>query len=211
VRSFVLAVAFCGGCSGGATFDGGCQAVLGTGALAFVPIEGAHQRVPIITGPQGGNHIWASVRLRDLAPDGVVKATFTLTRDDGALVNIVHTILDQGTPLSEAERDAPDGRALSGGPDAWIESLGSLAYLPPWCAEPSGPCTSGRADTTGSSQRWVTAPCALNGRSVTMSVQITDGDECGCSDQRTFVATYDRWSYMCIPDIDGAGPSQPTM
>jgi hypothetical protein len=45
---------------------------VGTGSAAFVPVEPGGS-VPIISGPQGGTHVWISGRTRGLGPSGLVE------------------------------------------------------------------------------------------------------------------------------------------
>ncbi len=42
----------------------------GTGAVAFAPIM-SNSTLPIVCGPQGGQHIWTAVRAQHLGPDHV--------------------------------------------------------------------------------------------------------------------------------------------
>lgn len=58
---------------------------MGTGQFEFVPVA-AGAPIEIVCGPQGGQHIWVSVRARNLSPDPVSIRVSIRLADSGQLV-----------------------------------------------------------------------------------------------------------------------------
>jgi hypothetical protein len=155
----LLLVAVAAGGCGGQPQMGPPTAIIGTGVFAFVPIADG-DRVPIIHGPQGGHHIWGSVRARNVDPSAL-RARFTLFDGaSGSVVNTVDGVIDLSPIGSEATLAEP---APPGGPDGWGEYLGSFVYVP--------------------------NPCTIDERAVRMRVDVTDDSGRTCGDEHRFIAT----------------------
>jgi len=52
---------------GGTPIEGPPSIEVGTGQFDFEPVKEG-QEVPIVRGPQGGDHVWLAVRIRNLDP-----------------------------------------------------------------------------------------------------------------------------------------------
>lgn len=88
------------------------ECIVGTGIDAFVPIEPADE-LALIAGPQGGYHVFSSVRVR--AVPASIRIAVTLRRvDDGRYLG--PTVVVGESTL----RDAGDG---------WREALGLLSIV----------------------------------------------------------------------------------
>ena len=57
------------GCGGGDPAAGDLVVELGTGEVGFEPLAD-EQPVPLVAGPQGGHHVWLSLRAEGLAKGG---------------------------------------------------------------------------------------------------------------------------------------------
>lgn len=136
-----------GGCGPRAptSFAGPPAVTLGTGYESFVPVSDG-DAVPIITGLQGGHHIWGSVQILYVDPQQV-HLTFTLTL--------------AGQSMPSSVRD--DNVDLTGTSDGTTvgEHLGSAVYLPSVDQVRGMPC-QWRVDATdlegrtGSAERKIT-------------------------------------------------------
>lgn len=82
---------------------------VGTGLSAFVAVEPGGD-VPIVSGPQGGSHVWISGRTRGLGPSGLVEYGVT-DADSGELLTWMG--LRQIVPLDDGE-DGGEIHGLSG-------------------------------------------------------------------------------------------------
>lgn len=113
----VLAMGACGCHDGGldaaSARDGsvGAAVELGTGLEAFetVPVRGGE--LELVHGPQGGWHVYVSVRVRGLVPSELV---YDVTRDDGVVLAHVPITVREGTFVSR---------------DEWHERVGDLAIF----------------------------------------------------------------------------------
>ena len=108
----------------GCSTEGPPTIVLGTGFFEFEPLKD-NGSVSIVRGPQGGYHIWISVRGRYIAPESL-KLCLTLDlADTGEQLEKVTTVVDL---------ILPDGSQEAGGAgsshDGWGESLGNRLFVP---------------------------------------------------------------------------------
>ena len=69
---------------------------LGTGASSFIAVHDG-DRVPIIFGPQGGYHIWGSVRAKGLSSKQVV-LRYRLTSASGVMLDPVSVVVELAPP-----------------------------------------------------------------------------------------------------------------
>lgn len=106
---------------------------LGTGEATFEPLEDGSSVTPVY-GPQGGSHIWTSVRVRD---PGVTDAYVNLSTrlEDGRAA---------GTPSSVAVR-------LVAAPNGTVQVIGLRNFLA--AKEPSGTPLVLRAEVIGTDGR----------------------------------------------------------
>jgi hypothetical protein len=67
------------------SFDGDPVLEIGTGEFAFEPVDD-EQVVPIVRGPQGGDHVWVGLRVSDVDPRGFRAETIAhyTARDEAA-------------------------------------------------------------------------------------------------------------------------------
>ena len=94
---------------GSVAVDVDCE--IGTGRETFVPLEPGDE-VEIVAGPQGGYHIFTSVRIRGLTPTDALRITLTVRREvDGEYVGPTTLI------GSRHMREADDG---------WLQATGMI-------------------------------------------------------------------------------------
>jgi hypothetical protein len=87
---------------------------LGTGASSFIAVHDG-DRVPIIFGPQGGYHVWGSVRAKGLSSKRVV-LRYRLTAASGVMLDPVSVVVDLAP--------APDG-----GDAGLSQSVGTRVFV----------------------------------------------------------------------------------
>lgn len=178
-------------------YPGPAQLVLGGGVYGFVH-EPACARVAIFHGPQGGYHLWTSLRARYIDFSSVLVDVRYRDPRSGALLHQVppgEVDFDEVTPArlslldvgdaAPAPSGCPDGglvpeapppSAVPGGTDGWGEVLALTGYLPP--------------AFTGCQ----VAACYAE-QAVLQEVTITDDDGRSASDARTL------WPYLLPDDV----------
>jgi len=93
---------------------------VGTGSGTFQSVASG-ATVPIVCGPQGGQHVWMSLRAQNLEP-GPVDFLLTLQPDEGLRKTLA---LDPGEPLCGQQRS---GLSLPVR-DGWAVYAGAVCYI----------------------------------------------------------------------------------
>jgi hypothetical protein len=112
---------------GAAAYPGSPEIVLGTGYFSFAPIVD-QEAVSVVSGPQGGYHIWGAVRGRYLNPEEVM-LQFTLTLiESEELAQTIRVVVDLGS----AEPPPGSGEAApADAGDGWGDSTGIRLFVDP--------------------------------------------------------------------------------
>ena len=198
-------------------YPGPAQALLGGGIYDFLQIPSC-SRVPIIHGPQGGYHIWASLRARYLDFTGArVELSYT-DADSGALFHRVALQFTDFYPVPESRLSVLADSLADGAPCADggvpLEPAGSDAGgtsgngRVPSSAVPGGIDGWGEALalTAFLPQQWtgcMVHACVAE-RRLRLRATVTDRNGRSASDERTLVPAQEpsEVSVYCSGDVD---------